>query len=145
MASGYTNKLRVKVLGLTFCAVATASVHYGYGKHTSALNIKDAEKALFYNTVSFIIGIVSFALPKLAISALLSRLMNPSLLQRCIIWGLTAVVAAIAIANILIYVTMCDPPRALWEISMVMEGKATCRSIWVLIDFATFNGGASFL
>ena len=125
-----------------FCAVATASVHYGYGKHTSALNIQDAEKALFYNTVSFIIGIVSFALPKLAISALLSRLMNPSQLQRWIIWGLTATVAAIAIANILIYVTMCDPPRALWEISMVMEKEATCRSIYVLIDFATFNGGA---
>lgn len=69
--------------------------------------------------------------------------MNPSMLQLWIIWGLTVTVAAIAIANILIYVTMCDPPRALWQISLVMEKKATCRSIWVLIDFATFNGGMS--
>lgn len=132
-----------KILGLLFCAIATVSVSYGYGKHTTALSIHDAEKALFYNVIAFIVGIVSFALPKLAVAALLCRLMNPTMLQRCIIWGLTGMVAAVAVVNILIYVTMCDPPPALWKISMVMEKKATCRSIWILIDYATFNGGRS--
>lgn len=94
--------------------------------------------------VAFIVGIVSFALPKLAVAALLCRLLNPNILQRCMVWGLTSLVAVVALANILIYVTMCDPPQALWQISMVMEQKATCRSIWVLIDYATFNGGMSF-
>lgn len=132
-----------KVLGLLFCAIATVSVFYGYGRHTAALRIHDAEKALFYNVVAFIVGIVSFALPKLAVAALLCRLMNPTVLQRCIIWGLTGMVAAVAVVNILIYVTMCDPPPALWKVSMVMEKKATCRDTWVLIDYATFNGGKS--
>lgn len=133
-----------KILGLLFCGLSTASVSYGYGKHTTALSIPDAEKALFYNVVAFIVGIVSFALPKLAVAALLCRLLNPNILQRCMVWGLTSLVAVVALANILIYVTMCDPPQALWQISMVMEQKATCRSIWVLIDYATFNGGMSF-
>ena len=66
------------------------------------------------------------------------------MLQRCLVWGLTGLVAVVALVNILIYVTMCDPPQALWRISMVMEQKATCRSIWILIDYATFNGGMSF-
>lgn len=133
-----------KILGLTFCAVATVSVYYGYGKHTTAISIPNAEKALLFNTIAFIIGIVSFALPKLAVAALLCRLLNPNMLQRCLVWGLTGLVAVVALVNILIYVTMCDPPQALWKISMVMEQKATCRSIWILIDYATFNGGMSF-
>ena len=134
-----------KILGLVFCAVATLSVHYGYGKHTTAISIPNAEKALLFNTIAFIIGIVSFALPKLAVAALLCRLLNPNMLQRCLVWGLTGLVAVVALVNILIYVTMCDPPQALWKISMVMEQKATCRSIRILIDYATFNGGMSFL
>lgn len=101
----------------------------------------DAEKGLFYNSVSFIFGILSFALPKLAVAALLNRLLNPSLINRIITWGLASLVAAVAIVNIIIYVTMCDPPQALWKISMVMNGEATCRDIWILIHYATFNGG----
>lgn len=99
------------------------------------------EKALLWNMISFMFGIVSFALPKLGVAALLNRIMNPSPIQRAIIWGLVTTVTAIALVNILIYVTQCDPPRALWKISMVTSGKATCRDVWVLINFATFNGG----
>lgn len=90
--------------------------------------------------ISFIFGILSFALPKLAIAALLTRILNPALLQRIIIWGLVSLVAAVAIVNILIYVTMCDPPQALWKFSMILNGEAKCKSVWILVDYATFNG-----
>ncbi|PLB51166.1 hypothetical protein P170DRAFT_355966 [Aspergillus steynii IBT 23096] len=131
------------VLGLIFVGTATASAAYGYGEHTAKLDIADAEKGLFYNSVSFIFGILSFALPKLAVAALLNRLLNPSLIHRIITWGLASFVGAVAIVNIIIYVTMCDPPQALWKISMVMNGEATCRDIWILIHYATFNGAIS--
>jgi hypothetical protein len=37
---------------------------------------------------------------------------------------------------------MCDPPKALWQISLVAKGEATCKSSWILIDYAIFTGGA---
>lgn len=56
-------------------------------------------------------------------------------------WTLVSMVAAIGLANILIYVTMCTPPQGLWKPTMIQAGEAQCRDIWILIDFATFNGG----
>lgn len=114
---------------------------YGYGQHTSNLGPKTAELALMWNMISFIFGIISFALPKLAVAALLHRILNPTLTQRLIVWGLVSLVAVIALINILIYVTMCNPPQALWKTSMVLSGEATCRDVWILINYATFNGG----
>ncbi|KAJ5787089.1 hypothetical protein N7457_002079 [Penicillium paradoxum] len=131
------------IFGLAFVAAATVSVQYGYGQHTRALETEAAETALLWNMISFIFGIISFALPKLAVAALLHRILNPNTVQRVIIWGLVSLVAIIATVNILIYVTMCDPPQALWKTSMVVRGEATCRDIWILIDYATFNGAFS--
>ncbi|KAJ5587181.1 uncharacterized protein N7459_002946 [Penicillium hispanicum] len=131
------------IFGLVFVATATVSVAYGYGQHQSDLSPEAAEKALLWNVISFIFGIVSFALPKLAVAALLHRIMNPTFLQRTIMWGLVSMVSVIAIVNILIYITSCSPPQALWKPTMVANGTGTCRSVWVLIDFATFNGAFS--
>lgn len=118
---------------------------YGYGQHTAILSSLAAEKALLWNMISFIFGIISFALPKLAVAALLHRILNPTRVQSVIMWGLVAMVAVIALTNILIYVTMCDPPEGLWKASMVASGLAKCRSVWILIGFATFNGGRRYL
>lgn len=95
--------------------------------------------------ISFIFGIVSFCIPKFAVCALLNRVLNPTFLQRVIMWTLVSLVGAIGVVNILIYVTMCDPPPGLWKPMMVMTGQAKCRDIWILINFATFNGGMSRL
>ncbi|RMJ28848.1 hypothetical protein PHISP_00299 [Aspergillus sp. HF37] len=112
----------------------------GYGRHTAALEVIKAETALFWNMVSFIFGILSFAVPKLAVAALRHRILNPALIHRVIIWVLVSLVAAVAVVNILIYVTMGDPPRGLWEFSMVKNGEATCRNVWILVNYARFNG-----
>lgn len=108
------------------------------------LEIEDAETALLWNMISFIFGIISFALPKLAVAALFHRILNPTTFQQVIIWGLVSLVALIGLVNILIYVTMCDPIQGIWKPSMVMRGEAKCRDIWILVDYATFNGGELF-
>ncbi|CAG8907199.1 unnamed protein product [Penicillium egyptiacum] len=129
------------IFGIIFVVTATVSVTYGYGRHTSNLGPRATELALMWNMISFIFGIISFAIPKLAVAALLHRILNPSLIQRIIVWGLVILVAIIALINILIYVTMCNPPQALWKPSMVLKGEGTCRNVWILINYATFNGG----
>ncbi|KAJ5958956.1 uncharacterized protein N7479_006106 [Penicillium vulpinum] len=131
------------IFGLLFVATATVSVTYGYGKHTTNLGTRATELALMWNMISFIFGIISFALPKLAVAALLHRILNPNKIQRIVVWGLVIMVSIIALINILIYVTMCDPPQALWKTSMVVRGEATCRNVWILVNYATFNGAFS--
>jgi hypothetical protein len=39
---------------------------------------------------------------------------------------------------------MCDPPKALWKISLVAKGEATCKNPWILINYAVFTGGNYF-
>lgn len=131
----------LQIFDLISVVTATISVAYGFGQHTASLETQAVEKALLWTMISFIFGIISFALPKLAVAALLHRIMNPTSIQRIIMWGLVILVAVIATVNILIYVTMCNPPQALWKSSMVLRGEATCRDISILIDYATFNGG----
>ena len=130
---------------MIYAATSTVSVHYGYGQHYAKLSESNAEKALMWNMISFIFGIISFAIPKLAIAALLGRLLNPTFWQKVIMWSLTGMVTAIAIANIIIYLTQCKPVEGLFKPLMVESGAATCRDIMPLIHFATFNGGARLL
>lgn len=131
----------LQIFDLISVVTATISVAYGFGQHTASLETQAVENALLWTMISFIFGIISFALPKLAVAALLHRIMNPTSIQRIIMWGLVILVAVIATVNILIYITMCNPPQALWKSSMVLSGEATCRDISILIDYATFNGG----
>ncbi|KAJ5614881.1 hypothetical protein N7528_008535 [Penicillium herquei] len=129
--------------GVIFVATSTISVHYGYGQHLTRLSNSNAEKALMWNMISFIFGIVSFAIPKLAIAALLNRLLNPTSIQKIIMWSLTGMVSAIAFSNIILYLTECKPVEGIFKPLMVESGAATCRNAWILIHFATFNGAFS--
>lgn len=113
----------------------------GFGQHAATLSNNALEQALLWNMISFLFGIISFALPKLAVAALLHRILNPVRIHRIILWTLVSMITVIAIVNILIYVTMCSPPQGLWKPTLVQAGVAKCRPVDVLVGFATFNGG----
>lgn len=76
-------------------------------------------KVSLVNYIDFALGIVSFSLPKLAVAALLNRIMNPNRLQMAILWGLTGMVALASGICIIVLFTMCDPPKALWNTQLV--------------------------
>ncbi|RAH58693.1 hypothetical protein BO85DRAFT_395920 [Aspergillus piperis CBS 112811] len=129
------------VFSISYSVVTTVDVALGYGKH--AVVIADRlELVLLVNYVNFALGIISFALPKLAVAALLSRFLNPTTIQRAILWGLTGFVALVSCICILVLFTMCDPARALWDTSLLSKG-AHCRSSWILVDYAIFTGAVS--
>ncbi|RAK99095.1 uncharacterized protein BO80DRAFT_411348 [Aspergillus ibericus CBS 121593] len=127
------------MFSISYSVVTTVDVALGYGQHSAAITDR-LELVLLVNYINFALGIISFALPKLAVAALLSRLLNPTPTQRAILWGLTGLVALVSFICIIVLFTMCDPPRALWDTSLLSEG-ATCRSSWILVDYAIFTGG----
>ncbi|KAJ5131068.1 uncharacterized protein N7515_007107 [Penicillium bovifimosum] len=130
------------ILGLTYCVITTVGVNAGFGKHAMYLTQDNLEFAILLNVVSFLFGILSFTLPKLAVTAMLNRILNPSSLMKTILWMMTGTAAVVSIICIIILFTMCNPPEALWHVSL-MEKGATCKSTEILIDYAIFTGGRS--
>lgn len=129
-------------MGLAYCAVSTAGVSVGYGKHAMYLSMDNLEMAILLNTVSFLFGILSFTLPKIAVTSMLTRILNPKPLHKAILWMMVGTAAAVSIICILILFTMCDPAEALWTPKLVAAG-AKCKSTTMLIDYAIFTGGRS--
>ncbi|KAI9926251.1 hypothetical protein ASPWEDRAFT_115636 [Aspergillus wentii DTO 134E9] len=130
------------VLGLGYCGITSANVALGYGKHAYLISQSTLERIMLLNNLSFLIGILSFTLPKLAVTAMLNRILNPTTLHRCILWFLTGSAATVSCICIIILFTMCNPPKALWQTHLMMEG-ATCKSTTMLIDYAIFTGALS--
>lgn len=128
----------------SYTILTTVNVVLGYGSHTSVLMEKGGidliERILVINYANFALGIMSFTTPKLAIAALLNRIMNPSRLSRVWLWILTASVFVTSTICIIVLFTMCDPPRALWKVHLMSEG-AKCRSTKILVGYAIFTGG----
>ncbi|CAI7585723.1 unnamed protein product [Penicillium pancosmium] len=152
-------------LGLAYCGATTASVVAGFGQHQVIVlqdPSLDLSMAMLLNNISFLLGILSFTIPKIAVTAMITRIFNPGLVQKIILWTLVSVAAAVSCICIIILFTMvwkdielcpfpiavaneskCDPPRALWTPELVQTGQATCKSVWMLIDYAIFTGAVS--
>lgn len=131
------------ILGLAYCGVTTAGVAHGFGKHAIKLSQYDLEMAILLNTVSFLFGILSFTIPKIAVTAMLARILNPGMVQKIWLWVLVGTAAAVSCICIIILFTMCDPPEALWHVHLVQTEGATCKNVWMLVDYAIFTGGKS--
>lgn len=125
--------------------MTTANVHMGYGKHAWFLDQSTVETISLVNTISFVIGIFCFTIPKVAVTVLLTRILNPSRLQRIWLWTMIGVTASVSFVCIFLLVFQCDPPQAAWQRRLVTEGKANCNDVQILIKYAIFNAGRLFL
>ncbi|CDM33429.1 hypothetical protein DTO013E5_7298 [Penicillium roqueforti] len=132
------------IMGFAYCGISTAGVGVGYGKHSKYLSTDNLEKAILLNTVSFLFGIFSFTLPKIAVTSMLTRILNPKPLHKAMLWTMVGTTSVVSITCIIILFTMCDPAEALWKPELVAAG-AKCKSTALLIDFAIFTGSISAL
>ncbi|KAL4938830.1 hypothetical protein BDV06DRAFT_200073 [Aspergillus oleicola] len=134
------------VMLAAYTIVTTVNVGLGYGKHTPTImqegGMDSLVNILLINYADFALGIMSFTTPKLAIAALLNRIMNPGRIHRIWLWVLTAMVFISSSICIVVLFTMCDPPEALWKIQLTSAG-ATCRPTSILVGYAIFTGAMS--
>ncbi|KAK2736470.1 hypothetical protein FQN55_001647 [Onygenales sp. PD_40] len=130
------------LIGVAYVIVTTLNIAGGYGKHQYTLEPPEIQNAIMLNSVSFIFGILSFAIPKMAVVAMLNRILNPSKTQRIFLWSLVSLAGVVSVVCILVLFTMCHPPRALWDLQLQQQG-ATCNSPWILINYAIFTGALS--
>lgn len=130
-----------QIVGFVYCAVSTAAVAYGFGKHSFLLDQEHLEKVLLLGNISFLWGILFFTIPKLAIAALLNRILNRSMAHQILLWGVTGFAGLVSCICIVVLFTMCDPPEAMWKPWLVEQGVGSCRDQDILVNYAIFTGG----
>lgn len=86
--------------------------------------------------VAFCPGILSFGLPKLAVVALLTRMMNPSRLHAAFMWFLAVFCQLSLMGCVGILFGQCTPTRAMWTIGM----ERTCIDPWILVKYSIYAG-----
>ncbi|KAH8173882.1 integral membrane protein [Sarocladium implicatum] len=124
---------------------ATTAALNGNGRHFDAMLFtqpEKLEKALFYTLLNFPFGIVAFGLPKIAVVALLTRIMNPSRAHRYFLWGLSLFCMTVLIGCIPLLFGQCTPSYSQWDLNFPPE-KKKCLAKNVLVNYAISSGALS--
>lgn len=114
------------------------AVKAGNGRHFDLLTQSGKEHVVFFSILGFTFGIISFTVPKLAVVALLVRLMNLSKWHKIFLWALSLLSMAALIGCVIILYAQCTPVSSQWDFSI----KGKCISPWILINYSIFAGGA---
>ncbi len=71
----------LKLVGIVYVALTAVSMSYGFGRHMATLSANSIMQAQKYLIISFVPGILMFALPKFAVVILLAKIRTSS--QSC--------------------------------------------------------------
>lgn len=116
---------------------ACAAVASGDGRHLDTLSMHQLSGAILWTMVGFLPGILSFALPKFAAVALLTRLLNASRAHTIFLWALTTWCCVSLMGCIVILFAQCTPSRSQWDFNV----KGKCWDPWILVYYAMYAGG----
>ncbi|KAI6778592.1 uncharacterized protein J7T54_003371 [Emericellopsis cladophorae] len=124
----------------TCVATAIVATQNGNGKHFDTLSLNDKQGAIFWTTLGIPFAVTSFSIPKLAVVALLQRLLVPRKWHRIFLWTLALLCVGAQLGCVVILYAQCSPTESLWNFSIT---EKTCIDKWVLVDFSIFAGGFS--
>ncbi|KAK3487188.1 hypothetical protein B0T13DRAFT_521415 [Neurospora crassa] len=106
-----------------FCAVlsnifVTISVSWGNGRHFADLNLEQKENTIKWMMAAYFPGIETLGFPKLAVIALLVRLLVPSRLHPIVLWSMGTICCLSLTAMVMTLLLQCTPTQALWALTM---------------------------
>lgn len=100
------------------------------------LNAEQMSKSTMWTMIGFCLGVTSFALPKLAVVALLTHMMNPARWHATLMWTMAILCCASLMGCIGILFGQCTPTRSMWDFSI----KGKCWSPWMLVNYSIYAG-----
>ncbi|KAI7773404.1 hypothetical protein LA080_011059 [Diaporthe eres] len=124
------------LFGWIAVAFTTAAVATGSGKHFEVLTGSQHSKAVFWTVMGFGPGVMSFGIPKLAVVAFLTHIMNPSRIHRIVLWGMASLCVFNLFLCVVFHFAQCTPAASQWDFSL----ERKCWSPWILIWWATWSG-----
>jgi len=126
-------------LNLIFCALSSAAVSQGLGRHLFYVAPEAASKILYYAAILQPLGIAAYTLPKLAVAILLVHLMGPKKTGRWFLYGICVVLYISSALSAIFIFAQCDPPSHFWNPTQ----PAKCMSPLVLQRITLFAGSWS--
>ena len=119
-------------------------MHWGMDAHTDTLTKHQIKQALMYSTASFAPGILSFTLPKLGVTALLIRILNPMPRTALALWIFVGIVVLLNLGCVVILYAQCEPVAALWDSALRDQAGTRCWSSDVLTEYSITTACVSF-
>ncbi|RKK97232.1 hypothetical protein BFJ71_g7444 [Fusarium oxysporum] len=120
------------------------SVYWGNGKHFDVLSLEQKQNTIKWMMAAYVPGIETLGFPKLAVIALLARLLMPGRIHLVVLWSMGIICCLSLTAMVTTLLLQCSPPRALWTLTMPrdclapskLEGLAFwASSISAFLDF----------
>lgn len=122
----------VQICAILSNILVTISVYWGNGKHFDVLTMEQQQNTIKWMMAAYVPGIETLGLPKLAVIALLTRLLAPGRTHFWILWAMGIICCLSLTAMVMTLILQCSPPSALWDFSLprncldpkVLEGLA---------------------
>ncbi|KAG6362815.1 hypothetical protein INS49_007909 [Diaporthe citri] len=118
------------MFGWAGAAFAVAAVQCGLGKHIATLDFEEAQYAVLWSMIGFCLTLLSISLPKVAVVALLVRLMSPSNALPYLLWSLAGLCFLVLLGHIPTVWTLYDT-------------KFGCQNAKAFLNYSTFAGSYS--
>ncbi|PKS11181.1 hypothetical protein jhhlp_002942 [Lomentospora prolificans] len=123
-------------VSLLYLALVSAAITLGGEKHVKTLTREQHGNVLFFTIISFVPGVLSFAIPKFAVVILLVKALQPGALHRTIMW-IVSVVYGLGVAVMLILnFVQCSPVQTQW-----LGADGTCWDGKILVTYGLVVGG----
>jgi hypothetical protein len=126
----------IQICGIINLGISSAAAEAGSGRHFDTLTLEQQQDVIKYTIAAFCPGILSFAIPKLAVVALLTKLLAPSPAHKVFLWCSSGFTTAALLGCVIILYARCTPTRSQWNFSV----KGECWSIWILVKYGIFAG-----
>ncbi|KAK7966881.1 uncharacterized protein PG986_001158 [Apiospora aurea] len=124
------------------CALTSVAVAHGLGRHVEALSREEQVAVTTWTYIAFCPGVMSFAIPKLAVIALLVRLMVPRKGHYMFLWGMGITVQLTLLATVGILIRVIDkkcPPFS----DIRLDPPEHCVPVHVQVKWCLFAGSLS--
>lgn len=125
------------ILNVLYAAMIEVAIKAGEGRHAYYLGEQQISNAIHWDLIAFIPGVLSFAVPKISVTILLTRLLNPRKIQVYIMYFLSSLTLLGSIIVAILLWQQCQPSEATWNKSI----EAKCWPPRVITDFTIAHGG----
>lgn len=115
------------MFGWAGASFAVVAVQGGLGRHMTTLNPEEVQYAVLWSMVGFCLTLLSISLPKVAVVALLVRLMSPSKVHRYLLWSLAWLCFLVLLGHIPIIWTLCNT-------------ESGCRNAKIFLNYSAIAG-----
>ena len=124
------------MLDLIISVIWSVYAGRGYARHLYYLTPDQTSDALELSTISRSLCILSIAIGKISVAFLIERIAGPSTRRKWLLRTISISVGISASITVLLFYVQCQPARALWDKSLLEDGRGRC---WNPISVNTWD------